>query len=449
MELTANLIAQLLPGTRLPGAALPTATGVEFSTLRLRPGQAFFALQGERGHGVEFAPEALAKGAAFVVSDREFPGAIIVPDAQAALYTLAAHARGHLRGPIIGVSGSVGKTTTKQFLACALNALSSEGNLNTLPALAARMIGAAVEDTERPLVLELGIDQPGEMEQLVGLVKPDIGVLTAIAPSHLERLGSLEGVAREKVRLLEAAPVRFASLQAAAHLQQAVPGLQTFGVRGSCDQARGNEQATSVEGCVQQRGHWQQEVKVEGVTFTVNSPGRAIAIGAVAAFAAGRWLGLQPDLLTRRLNECRLEDSRLQLIETTNLRIIDDSYNANPVSTANALEVLWEQPEPRVAILGDMRELGDDSKRYHLEVGEASLGLDLVIAVGEEARYINQANPRSLLAPNAEVATRLLNRIPSGATVLVKGSRGVRLERVVEALKEPTSENSAEWRGDS
>jgi len=434
MELTAHLIAQLLPEARLPGAALPRAVGVEFSTERLRPGQVFFALQGERGHGIRFAPQAVEMGAAFVVSDRDYPGAVIVPDARKALYRLAAYAREQLRGPVVAVSGSVGKTTTKQYLACALNAFYSAGNLNTLPALAARMVGAAVEDPERPLVLELGIDHPGEMEQLVELVRPDIGVLTAIAPSHLERLGSLEGVAREKSLLLKRSPVRFASLQAAALLPEPVPGLQTYGLRSECRNGLQDEPGVGVQGCVASKGEWHQEVKAGGATFTVNAPGCAVATNAVAAFAVGRSLGIPATVLSSRLSQCNLEDSRLQLKKAGDLRIIDDSYNSNPASAASALDVLREQPQPWVAILGDMLELGEESRRYHLEIGEASIGLDLVIAVGPEAAYIQQANPRSLTVHDAEEATRLLHRIPAGATVLVKGSRGVRLEKVVQAL---------------
>ena len=180
----------------LPGGG---ARGVRFHSDRVRPGDAFVAMAGARAHGERFADDALARGAAFVISDRPRPGAVLVDDAGAALLDLGRAARAARRGRVIGVTGSVGKTTAKALLAAALDAAASPGNLNTPHALATVLVDAwLADDLDRPLVLELGIDHVGEMARLIELVRPTDGLLTAIAPAHLEGLGDLATVAREK-----------------------------------------------------------------------------------------------------------------------------------------------------------------------------------------------------------------------------------------------------------
>jgi UDP-N-acetylmuramoyl-tripeptide--D-alanyl-D-alanine ligase len=216
---------------------LPGASGVSFHSARVRPGDAFFALPGAAQHGLEFAEAALEAGAAYVVSDRAHPRGVTVPDPAGLLLALGEDARRQMQGIVIGVTGSAGKTSCKAFLGAALGAETTPGNFNTPLALAQVLVAAALAGrtgTDARLVLELGIDHPGEMDTLLALAKPTHAVITLIAPSHLAGLGSVAGVAREKLKLADAAGHAFVSTQAAAFLSAAQrPKVTTYGLDGA------------------------------------------------------------------------------------------------------------------------------------------------------------------------------------------------------------------------
>ena len=412
-----QLIAQLA-GTPTRGD-LPRATGVTFHSGRVRPGDAFFALPGAKEHGIAHANDALERGAVFIVSDLPHPRGLQVEDPAGVLLALGQHARGNLKGAVVGISGSAGKTTTRAFAAAALDAGSSEGNFNTPYALACTLVRAWQTDPQRPLVLELGIDRPGEMDELLDLVSPTHGLLTAIAESHLERLGDLGGVAREKARLLERSAQRFASLDASARLPRLVPGLIRFGLAEDAE-VKGQLVAGLLEAL--------------GVEVRLRYPGRAMATNALGALALAWQLGLDLEGAAERLESATLEAGRLEIKRRGQLTILDDTYNSNPASAREALAVLSSSAAPRCAVLGDMLELGDQAEELHRELGAATRGLDLVLAIGPLARCLTDANPNAIHLPSVEEALPLLARLPSTGTVLVKASRGMRLERIVEAL---------------
>lgn len=412
---------------------LPDARGVAFDSRRVRPGDAFFALAGASGHGIAHAEEAMDRGAAYVVSDREHPHGMLVPDARLALLQLGSLARDAVTSPVVGVTGSAGKTTTKTLATAALAGRSTPGNLNTVPALVAALVEGALMDTGAharsvnrgalvgeggpgsPIVLELGIDRPGEMAELLALCRPDHGVVTTIGESHLAALGDVASVAREKSRLLAEAPgVRLAGTVAAAHLPPAVAARTST---------------------VEVEDHAGGVLRLGGREFVLPWEGRAMAENAALALTLAVALGVAADEAFARMIAARLEPGRLQRRELRDLHVIDDSYNANPLSAALALEVLAASPAPRVAVLGDMRELGALSRRRHLELGAATVDLDMVIAVGDEAAVMAETNPSVVVVADVQAAIELLDRIPSGATVLVKGSRSIGLERVVTALE--------------
>ena len=432
-------LAALLGATfpESPVAELTSGRGVAFDSRRVRPGDVFFALPGAAGHGIEHAADALARGAAYLVSDRPHERALVVDDAYGALVRLGSHARSLLRSPIVGITGSAGKTTTKTLVTAALAARSTPGNLNTVPALVAALVEGALMDAAKPqgssgrginrgalvgvggpgtpVVLELGIDRPGEMAELLAFCRPDHGVVTTIGESHLAALGDVASVAREKSLLLAEAPgVRLAGAGAAARLPGPVAN-RTVIVTAQTPSAA--------------------VLRFMGRDYTLPWPGRAMAENVALALTLAVELGIDAGTAFARLLEAQLEPGRLQRRELRDLHIIDDSYNSNPLSAALALEVLNAAPRPRVAVLGDMRELGAVSRERHLELGAATNDLDLVIAVGEEAAALAESNPRALWAPDAQAALALLDRVPRGATVLVKGSRSLGLERVVTALE--------------
>jgi UDP-N-acetylmuramoyl-tripeptide--D-alanyl-D-alanine ligase len=425
--LTAELICELI-GATPPLAPLPRATGVAFHSGRVRPGDAFFALPGASEHGIGYAAQALSRGASFIISDRPHPRGVQVSDPARALLALGSHARSKLVEPVIAISGSAGKTSTKAFVTAAVDGRGSPGNFNTPLALACTLVDAWLDHSGRPLVLELGIDHPGEMDQLLDLVRPSHGILTAIGESHLERLGSIEGVAREKARLLERSPERLASTGAAKLLPRPLAGLVRYGI--DSDAHVSGETAPTGQG---------QRLSALGVSIDLPYPGSAMAENALAALAIAWRLGLDLGRAGERTAAARLEPGRLERKHLPGRILLDDSYNSNPASARRALEVLMASPAPRVAVLGDMLELGEHAQRLHRELGALTKGLDLVLAVGPLSRNIAAVNPAALHVSAVDEALPLLQRLPQGGTVLVKGSRGMRLERLVAALEEAAS----------
>ncbi len=406
--------------------ALPGATGVSFHSRRVRAGDAFFALPGAAGHGLAYADAALAAGAAYIVSDKSHPQGVTVPDPAGLLLDLGADARSTLRGPVVGVTGSAGKTTCKAFLGAALGAEVTPGNFNTPLALAQTLIDAAVGLRTQPearLILELGIDHPGEMDILLRLARPTHAVLTLIAPSHLEGLGSVEGVAREKLKLVDAAEYALVSAQAAAFLSPAQRRrVTTYGFRNA--DVTGTLSEVSAEG---------QTLSALGVAVRLPFVGTALAEGALAALALAAHLGNDLKAAAHRLEGAQLEPRRLQIHKLGPLTLLDDSYNSNPASAAAALTTLKHFPKPHTAVLGDMLELGSESARFHRELGEQTARLDKVIAVGPEMRALIEGNLAARYFETFDLE-RLLTELPERGTLLVKGSRGTRLERLVTAL---------------
>lgn len=436
-----------------PKDHLPNGRGVAFDSRTVREGDVFFAMPGASGHGIAHADGALERGAAYIVSDREHVRGLLVADARSALVRLGLAARARLSAPVVGVTGSAGKTTTKTMVTAALAGRSTPGNLNTVPALVAALVEGALMDAEEevtrgalvgtggqgtPIVLELGIDRRGEMAELLAFCRPDHGLVTTIGESHLAALGDVGSVAEEKSRLLaEAAGIRLAGRGAAEHLPGDVLARTVVVALDDGSPAVQQEIAalatTAAEVVTARllggRLHYQDH------TFVLPWSGRAMAENAMLALTLADRMGTAADRAFGRIAAAPLEPGRLQRRTVGDLQLIDDSYNSNPLSAALALEVLMAAPPPRVAVLGDMRELGAVSRSRHLELGAATTGLELVIAVGAEAAVMAESNPAVLTAADATAAVAMLARVPAGATVLVKGSRSLGLERVVTALE--------------
>lgn len=488
---------QRLGDTSQPEAPLPPGTGVAFHSGRVRRGDVFFAMPGAAGHGLEHAAEALERGAAFVVSDLPHPQGVVVADPATTLLALGRSARDGLRARVIGVTGSVGKTSTKAMLRATLAANATAGNLNTPYALAATLVDAAIAEAEarsvgagvaRPLVLELGIDHVGEMAELLALTRPDDGVLTSVAASHLLGLRDLDTVAREKGKLLQATTgLRLASWRALGALRKAGMAEPEGGPRitayhvvdegtsgaevgvgsppvGDVGQDAGPKPGSDArsyvvpdagsdagpkpgsdsgsdaapDGCViatrTAADADGQTLLYGGLRLRLPWPGRGMASNALAALVAAERLGVDLAEAGERLLTTRLEPGRLERKRIGGLLVLDDTYNSNPASAEVAIEVLRSAPGPRVAVLGDMLELGPEAASAHAELGERTLGLDLVIAVGPAALDVLRGNPDALHAPDLAAATGLLERLPASGSVLFKASRGMGLERLVAEL---------------
>ena len=427
--MTAQDIADLGGGFVPADIAGRKASGVSFHTGRLREGDAFFALPGENTHGLEFAPAALDKGAAFIVSDRAHPQGVQVPDPKRTLLELGRSYRNRT-GAVIGVTGSVGKTSSKTFIAAALNAQKSLGNLNTPLALAATLVNTRLAGHEdKALVLELGIDHVGEMAQLVELVQPDYGVLTAVAPSHLEGLGNLDTVAFEKSRLLVAASQQaFVSLQALPYLE-ANSDIDMSALRTKGLTSYGLDQNADVIGTLEN-----DTLNFETVNVSLSAPGEAMASNALVALALAQTLKIDLNEAAERLSKAQLEPGRLQRLKLGELTVLDDSYNSNPASAAEALKILRTLDAPHTAVLGDMLELGSESERYHYELGLASHDIERVIAIGQEAKAIARANPKARYFADTDMALQALKNLPRSGSILFKASRGMHFETLIEEL---------------
>ncbi len=433
-----KLLRELGPVSEPPRSLSP-GTGVAFHSERVRPGDVFFALPGEHGHGMAYADQAIARGAVFIVSDLPHEQGVVVDSPGRFLLDVGRRARRGLRGPVIGVTGSAGKTTTKTLLRAALDGLASEGNFNTPWALASTLVDAAMDETEtgrrRALVLELGIDELGEMTRLIDLTHPDHAVLTAIGASHLAGLGTVDAVALEKGALLTAVPgQRLASLQAFGLLPPALrANVQPYAVLDADEPSPtapnlipARRLSTTAEG---------QELVYRGLRLQLPWPGKALADNALAALAMAERLGYDVEAATARLVGARLEPGRLERRVHGRLTIIDDTYNSNPASASLALEVLRGSPPPRAAVLGDMLELGEASAAHHHALGAATRDLDVVVAVGPEAAAIAAANPRAHHAVDMDAAEALLAELPGHGTVLFKASRGMHLEQLLKRFE--------------
>lgn len=432
--------------------ALPVA-GVSIDSRTLQIGEAFFAIRGHRHDGHENVGEAAAHGACCVVVHAlpDDPPAgvplVLVDDTTVALGRVAARHRARFSIPLVAVTGSNGKTTTKELIAAVLaprfSVLKSEASFNNqwgLPLTLLRLTSA-----HEAAVVEIGTNQPGEIATLAALAAPTLGVVTTVAEVHTEFLGSLEGVREEKAALVRALPVSGAAVLNAddprvlGMATDTAARVLTFGTMSSADVHLASAVAEDTETI-----GFTLEHDGERAAVRLALVGRHNVINALAAAATGVALGLPLADIAQGLGAARAIKGRCVWREARGVRILDDTYNANPVSVRAALEtaVVRRGRGRLVVVLGDMLELGTLADEAHHEVGRlvATVGADELVGVGpraqlavEAARAAGLGEARHLLTFEDTVA-HLLKRLAPGDTVLVKGSRGMRLERVVDAL---------------
>ena len=452
--------------SELSGDAVASATGAELlatgaagaprraviDSQLVGPGDLFFGLPGERLDGGQFALEAVRSGAWGVVAGSQWVREIVemrergahdfecwvfgTPDPLAALQALARHWRRELGCAVIGITGSTGKTSVKDICRSLLpleNVHASPENYNTEIGLPLSIL-AAPEGTEA-LVLEMGMRGRGQIGELAEIAEPDVGVITNVGPVHVELLGSIEGVAETKAEVIGGLRERGTAVVPAA------PGALEPFLGGAPRMLRFGD-----GGDVFARG---AEVSGGGTTATVATPAGEQEFrfpfteahnleNALAAIAAGVALGLPLDQMAARAPGIVFSALRGELVRLRgNSILINDCYNANPVSMRAALDHLatLEVSGRRVAVLGEMRELGPDAAVHHREIGEyaRAAGVELLIGVGELAR---EYAPDTEVPDAAAAADALDRALGEGDTVLVKGSRAVGLEVVAERLGE-------------
>jgi UDP-N-acetylmuramoyl-tripeptide--D-alanyl-D-alanine ligase len=458
---TVEAMASAMGAQRL-GQLPASIAGLSIDSRSVAPGEAFFAIRGDRRDGHDFVADALAARAALAVVavDRraQFPGdapLLVVPDVLTALRELAATARNRMRGKVIGVTGSVGKTGTKEALRLALSkdgethaSVASYNNQWGVPLSLARCPSSA-----RYAVFEMGMSHPGEIAPLTRLVQPHVAVITTIAPVHLEFLGSLANIADAKAEIFlgispDGAAVinrdigQFAQLEQRAR-QAGIERVISFGEHAQAD-------ARLIKCALHARcSTVEAEILGSRFSYKIGAPGRHLVLNSLAVLAAAELVGADIALAALALAELQAAPGRgapiaMELSGGSAL-LLDESYNANPASVAAALAVLGRSligPQGRrIAVLGDMLELGPASLDLHRGLAEVVVAndIDLVFCCGPMMHALWHALPANRRGGYAEdsaaLEAQVLPAIRAGDVIMVKGSLGSRMAPIVKSLQ--------------
>jgi len=463
---TSELIDTLLTATHgrlLRNLVAGEAAGFSIDSRTLKPGQIFVALRGERFDGHDFILAALQKGAkGIVASDKNALDKLLanapaldffvvqVEDTLQALQDLAHfHRRKYRHIPLIGVTGSNGKTTVKEMIASILSqryvTLKSQGNLNNLIGLPLSLL--TLTDSHGTGVLEMGMSRAGEIKRLAEIAEPDVGVITNVGGAHLEFFDSLTAVMKAKMELVQALPLSGIAVLNAddtffpSMVQEVRCKLITFGINWEA-----HVSASEIE--LSEEKTYTFTLRINGGKCPISLPvmGYHNIYNALAAAAATYALGLGPSEIKKGLESFQPAPMRMEKLFYKGVLILNDAYNANPNSMKMALKTLKEISGTgrRIAVLGDMLELGSWSEMAHKGVGEvvADLGIDLLWVLGPYSKFIalgalekGMAAHRIFSADSHEpIIENLRQELKEGDTVLIKGSRGMHMEKIVQGL---------------
>jgi len=418
-------------------------TGWSVDTRTQKAGDLYFALRGPNHDGHDFVGAAVAQGAAGVVVERRTgaPNELVAIDTLEALQELAAWARANWGGTVVGVTGSAGKTTTKdaiaQLLAVELPVGKTVGNFNNHVGVPLSIL--SLEDGCRAAVLEIGMNHAGEIRRLAAIAKPNIGVVTNVGYAHAEYFDSIDGVAAAKRELIEALPrdgvaVLNADDPRVAEFRGAHPGRSvTFGFSEGAD-VRGEAAQFSADGA---------RFRAAGVDFETGLAGRHAVMNLLAAIAVAGVLGIAPERLREAVRTIASGKMRGQRSEHNGMVVWNDCYNSNPEAAQSMIDVLRETPAAsRIAVLGEMLELGRAGEELHRQVGRyaAEHGIDWLIGVRGQARAMVEAAAAAGLTRGrarffedpAEAGEFARLTAGPGDAILFKGSRGVKVERAME-----------------
>jgi UDP-N-acetylmuramoyl-tripeptide--D-alanyl-D-alanine ligase len=449
MTLEWDEVARLVEASDPPRAPDRRISGWSVDSRTLEPGDLFFALRGPQHDGHQYVQAALKKGAVGAVVENGAGGngglaaRLIVKDSLVALQMLAACARRKWGGKVVGVTGSAGKTTTKDIvahlLATRMEVGKTVGNLNNHVGVPLSIL--RLPDACRAAVLEMGMNHAGEIRALAKMARPDVGVVTNVGYAHVEAFGSIEAVAKAKRELIEELPRDGAAVLNAddplvAGFRQVYQGrVVTFGVSQAAD-----VRAEDVE-----LGDERVRFSCSGVRFESRLVGRHGLSNVLAGIAVAKVFGISPDGLrdaVRTLEPGRMRGERL---ERNGIVIWNDCYNSNPEAVRAMVDVLRATPaRRRVAVLGEMLELGQSTEPLHRDIGKyvAAQGIDVLVGVRGAARLMVEEAVRTGLSDGAayffeDAATAgdfVRRMIREGDAVLFKGSRGVHVEKALERV---------------
>ena len=454
--ITADQLGKIIHGHLVTGDGLSSLNGISIDSRTIGAGQAFFAIRGENFDGHDHAVSAIEKGASCIVVQREIElpsdcqaAVVRVDDCVAALAQLASWYRQQLSVKVIAITGSVGKTTTRQIMHQILSRFfkcrQARGSFNNHIGVPLTILSAEPDD--EILLVELGSNHLGEIEQLSNLANPDAAVITAVAPSHLDGFGSLDNIIREKSSIacgLRPGGTLYVNGDQPDLLDYAKKhynaSIITFGSNDSC-----LVRATHLESIGRQGS-----LQIDGQTVHVPLAGRANVSNVLTAWAVSRDLGISLADFSEAVQHLKPADSRLEIEAIGRLTILDDCYNASPVSMVNGLSCLSSMAlstgKRKVFIAGCMAELGDQSEYFHRQLGEyaAVEGIQLLLAAGPFADQIVQGARNVAQCPfeshaftgTGQLCDNLHKWIQPDDIILVKGSRSAGLEQAVGRLKE-------------
>ena len=449
--------AMLEAPSSVANAGALLVSGYSIDSRTAAPGDLFFAVRGDRLDGHDFVAAALARGAVAAVVSRarvaSLPDAVlaapllIAEDPLLALQSLAAHVRRQWGHRVVAITGSAGKTTTKDAVGAALAAkfrvLKSQGNLNNAFGLPLQLL--RLEPEHEIAVVEMGMNHSGEIEALARIANPDWGVVTNVGTAHIENFAEGQaGIARAKFELVAALPSNgIAFLNCSdpyvSQFGRDFPGRVVYFGDGPCADPQILSVAEDLTGL-----HVNYRAAGREGSFTLHLLGQHNATNAMAGLAVALEAGVDLDAAVAALESLTAGDKRGQIIEIAGATILNDSYNSNPEALRSMIRTLAARPASgrRILVAGEMLELGEQGPALHTACGRAAAeaGLDLVAAVRGNAEHLATAacagGVASLFLPDADAAGRwLLQNLRPGDVVLVKGSRGVHLEHSIEILK--------------
>jgi UDP-N-acetylmuramoyl-tripeptide--D-alanyl-D-alanine ligase len=404
-------------------------------------GGVFFALKGAEMDGHEFVPDAINRGAGLLIVERRMEtlpgvGQVLVTNSWDELYALARYAADRVQPLVVAITGSNGKTSTKELVSAALgrryNVLHTSGNLNTETGVPLTML--RIEPEHTALVLEMGLQRPGDIGRLVELAQPSIGIITNIGTVHIEFFASQDELAASKGELVKGLPESgLAVLNADDKYFDDLSGMTPAGIR-SFGLAKVDYRAESYR-AVPEGG---STFKVRGIEVRLGLEGRHQALNAVAALAAADFAGVPLEVGAEALSEVSVEHRLQEIKAPAGFIVVDDAYNASPESMLAAFAAVNDRPRTGrlLAVLGEMRELGGLAEESHRVVGlHAAKVFDAVCVIdGDRARILAEAAGGEVVANRAEAVLWVRRNAQAGDRVLVKGSHGVRLEEVVKEL---------------
>ena len=414
----------------------PIVTGVTIDTRSLTDGMAYVAIRGGTFDGHRFIPDAMEKGAALSISSIDVPTAHIrVENTVLAYQNIAKMHRERFDLPVVCITGSVGKTTTKEMVKAVLETTfrthSTTGNLNNQTGVPTTVLKLTKDDEVS--VMELGTNHFGEIDAIARVAQPTICLFTNIGEAHIEFFGSREGIFRGKTEMLHhMRPNGVIIANGDDDLLCRLPGAITYGLSEQVDVRAVDVKQDGLTGV-----SFTAELFGKRLPVTLHTAGMHMVRNALAALTVAHLLGVSDDDALRALSGFKSGGGRSEVIRTNRLTVIDGSYNCNPTSMEAALDMLKAAKGRRVCIFGDMLELGPDAAAFHARIGQyaKACGIDRMITVGTLARHAAFESTDAF-----DTVDALLEVLPSllkgGDTVLVKASQGMHLKRVVDALLE-------------